>query len=75
MKTTLNIDDQVMIDLKAEAARRGVTMSSLVEMSLRRTLEERPIQVALPPLPSFDGGGVRVDVSDRAALYDAMEGR
>ncbi len=28
----------------------------------------------LPPLPTFNSGGARVDVSDRDALYEAMEG-
>lgn len=40
MKTTLNIDDSVMQRLREEAARRGKTMSELVEAGLRRVLEE-----------------------------------
>lgn len=28
----------------------------------------------LPPLPTFDSGGSRVDVANRDALYEAMEG-
>ena len=35
MKTTLNIDDTVMAELKREAARQGRTMSELVETALR----------------------------------------
>jgi Ribbon-helix-helix protein, copG family len=34
MKTTLNIDDSVMAELKREAARQGRTMSELVETAL-----------------------------------------
>jgi hypothetical protein len=34
MKTTLNIDDKVMSDLKREAARQGCTMSELVETAV-----------------------------------------
>ena len=68
MKTTLNIDDQVMRDLKAEAARRGTTMSELVESALRRMLQPRTPETELPPLPSFHGGRELVDVSDRDAL-------
>ena len=34
MKTTLNIDDTVMAQLKREAARQGRTMSELVETAL-----------------------------------------
>jgi Ribbon-helix-helix protein, copG family len=38
MKTTLNIDDRVMAELKREAARQGRTMSELVETALRLLL-------------------------------------
>lgn len=74
MKTTLNIDDSVMTRLREESARTGRTMSELVEMALRRLLETRPPETALPELPSFDSGGALVDLADREALYQAMEG-
>jgi Arc/MetJ family transcription regulator len=41
MKTTLNIDDKVMADLKREAARQGCTMSELVESALRLLLRSQ----------------------------------
>lgn len=75
MKTTLNIDAEVMARLKQEAARQRRTMSALVETALRRLLEPREEPVELPDLPSFDSGGHRVDIADREALYQAMEGR
>jgi len=75
MKTTLNIDDQVMMRLKREAARTGLTMSELVETALRGLLQARPAAVELRPLPSFQSEGALVDISDREALYRAMEGR
>jgi len=74
MKTTLNIDDSVMAQLKREAARQGRTMSELVEMALRMLLRARKKREAIPPLPTFCGGAL-VDVADRDALYQAMEGR
>lgn len=74
-KTTLNIDDTVMADLKREAARQGRTMSELVETALRLMLSPQRKQKALPPLPTFDSGGELVDIADRDALYDAMDGR
>ena len=74
MKTTLNIDDSVMARLKREAARSGRTMSELVETALRRLLSSTPDATPLPPLPSFDGGRLLVDVADRDALYRVMEG-
>jgi plasmid stability protein len=75
MKTTLNIDDSVMVRLKREAARTGRTMSELVETALRNLLRKQQDREPLPPLPAFDSGGAHVDISDRDALYRAMEGR
>ncbi|TVP49231.1 MAG: ribbon-helix-helix protein, CopG family [Gemmatimonadales bacterium] len=76
MKTTLNIDDSVMKRLREEAARRGTTMSELVEAGLRLVLEREPEwQHELPPLPSWDGGRARVDLASRSALHDFMEER
>jgi hypothetical protein len=75
MKTTLNIDDSVMALLKQEAARRGCTMSELVESALRLLLQQKKSRRSLPPLPSFKSGGHLVDIADRDALYQAMEGR
>ena len=73
MKTTLNIDDQVMREVKAEAARRGTTMSELVEAALRRMLEPDRHVPELPPLPTFRGGRELVDVSDREALQRVFD--
>lgn len=76
MKTTLEIDPTVMKRLKQEAAIRGKTMSELVEAALRVFLRGgKGKRTPLPPLPKFDGGGATVDISDRDALYGAMEGR
>src|SRR5438046_2976642 len=75
MKTTLNIDAIVMTKLKREAARQGRTMSELVETALRLLLQSPRRRETLPPLPSFRSGGAQVDVADREALYQAMEGR
>jgi plasmid stability protein len=75
MKTTLNIDDSVMAQLRREAARQGRTMSELVETALRMLLRTRKKKEEIPPLPSFHSGGALVDVADRDALYHAMEGR
>ena len=74
MKTTLNIDNHLMQELKAEAARRGVTMSALVESGLRLVLAGDSIQSStdLPPLPDWNSGGFTVDVSDRRALDDLL---
>lgn len=73
MKTTLNIHDEVMNRLKREAARQGRTMSELVETALRLLFQRRPRRESVPELPVFSMGVERVDVSNRDALYDAMD--
>lgn len=75
MKTTLNIDDSVMARLKREAAAQRRTMSELVEAALRLLFQSRTSPRRVPPLPSFKSGGHLVEISDRDALYQAMEGR
>jgi hypothetical protein len=75
MKTTLNIDDRVMARVRREAARRGCTMTELVETALRLLLEPPKKRQALPPLPVYNGGGFLVNIDDRDALYRAMEGK
>ena len=77
MKTTLNIDDTVMGRLRREAARQGKTMSELVEAALRLLFQagSRKSKAKLRPLPTFRSGGHLVDIADRDALYEVMEGR
>ena len=75
MKTTLNIDDTVMRQLKREAARQSRTMSELVETALRLLFRSQKKPQDIPPLPTFHSGGALVDTADRDALYRAMEGR
>ena len=77
MKTTLNIDDTVMDRLRREAASQGKTMSELVEAALRLLFHsaQQSKKKKLRPLPTFHGGKPRVDIADRNALYDFMEGR
>jgi Ribbon-helix-helix protein, copG family len=76
MKTTLNLDYTVMAELKREAARQGRTMSELVETALRLLLRsQRRKPGRIPALPTFRRGGTLVEIADRDALYQAMEGR
>ena len=75
MKTTLNIDDSVMVELKREAARQGRTMSEMVESALRLLLRSQRKREKIEALPTFHSGGALADIADRDALYQAMEGR
>ena len=74
MKATIVIDDGVFIRVKQEAARQKSTISSVIESALRKSLDKKPTKKKLKPLPRFRGGEELVDISDRNALYDAMNG-
>jgi len=73
MKTTLNISDVTIGQLRREAARQNRTMSELVEAALRALLQPRNSKTELPPLPEFSTGGARVNIANRDALYEVME--
>jgi hypothetical protein len=75
MGINLTLDDRLMERLQEEAAKRGCSVSDLVEEALRRLLESSGKNTTeLPPFPTFRSGGALVDISDRDALYRAMEG-
>lgn len=75
MKTTLQLDDRLASRLEREAARQGRTTSEVVEMALRLLFRAPLSATEIPDLPSFDCGGSRVDIADRSALCETMEGR
>ena len=50
-------------------------MSELVESALRLLFRSEKKSGKLPPLPTFKSGGSLVDIADRDAIYQAMEGR
>ncbi|MDQ3431642.1 MAG: type II toxin-antitoxin system VapB family antitoxin [Actinomycetota bacterium] len=75
MKTTLNLDDELMRRAKQVASSRGSTLTAVVEGALRAALSEpavRPEGFTLR-LPTVAGGRAAVDPADRGALYDLMD--
>jgi hypothetical protein len=75
MKTTLNIADSVMEELRREAARQNRTMSELVEAGLRLLFRSRKSSKGIQRLPTFRSGGTLVDITNRDALDQALESR
>ncbi|NKB24952.1 MAG: hypothetical protein GKR87_11360 [Kiritimatiellae bacterium] len=73
MKTTINIDGHIMSQLKQEAARQGKTMSELFETALRLMFQNKKSEEKLSPLPTFHGGNIKKNISNRDTLYEAME--
>ena len=77
MKTTLNLDDELLREAKRRAAEEGVTLTRFFEDALRERLDDEPPEKPYVfDFPVVDGGGPpMVDVADRDALYELMEGR
>ncbi|MBI4730468.1 MAG: DUF2191 domain-containing protein [Acidobacteria bacterium] len=77
MKTTLNLGEDLMRAAKKTAAERGVTLTSLVEDALRAALTPAPasrrFQLRLPTVRGRRAP--TVDIGDRDALLERMEGR
>ena len=76
MKTTLDMDDELMRRAKREAAAAGVTLRTFVEDALRARLlpatpPREPFKLALPIIEGRRPPAV--DIADRDALYDLME--
>ena len=75
MRTTVNIDDRILMDLKKIQRQEKQSLGRLISNLLAQALGERqsvkrPIQKARwisKPM------GVRVDLADREAVYQAME--
>lgn len=77
MRTTLDLDDELIKAVKKAAAESGRTMTDIVEQSLRETLlrstaPKKPYRLRLPIVRGRRPPAV--DLNDRDALYDFMEG-
>jgi hypothetical protein len=80
MRTTLNLDDQLLAEAKRLAATRGSTLTAVMEDALRivvRRAEEVDKRETIE-LPSYGEPGAGfmpgVDLDDSAALLELMEG-
>ena len=76
MKTTLNLNDQVLHRSKQYASRHGMTLTAFVEDALRAKLaeppgQEKPFKLVLKTVQGTSPPNV--DVSDRDALYDVID--
>jgi hypothetical protein len=78
MKTTLELDDRILERAKRLAAEQGTTLRAIVEDALRARLAPRPTRAEpyqfAPPIV-HGTAPPRVDVADRQALYDHLDGR
>jgi len=78
MKTTMELDDALLAEVKRRAALEGVTMKAFVEQALRARVLPKPSRRRrfCLRLPIVEGTAPpAVDVNDRRSLYDFMEER
>lgn len=79
MRTTLNIDDDLYRQVKATAALRGCSVTSLIEESLRLALASGERTVLPMPVssrqPGFAEGFLAsgIDINDTSAVLDFIE--
>ena len=81
MRTTLNLDDELVIRAKVRAAEQRTTLTAVVEAALRAALDERPkgpraeMSGSRLPFPTWDGGGfpAGLDLSSNAATLEFLE--
>lgn len=77
MRTTIRLDDALLAEIKAQAARSGTTLNAIVEDAVRESLARRKREPrSHVRLPVFRGSRLRpgVDLDDASALLDLMEG-
>jgi hypothetical protein len=75
MRTTVDIDDPVLKDLKKLQQKEGRSLGRLISDLLAQALADR--KSAKPPARASHWNskkmGARIDLADRDALYTAME--
>ena len=77
MRTTIQLDDQLLIDAKSLALQTGKTLSAVIADGLQEILARRDETGNRKPvkLPRMSGSGLRpsVNIDSNAELLDLME--
>ena len=79
MRTTIRLDDALLIEAKRYAAESNQTLTAVIDTALRLLLIQRKRPDTRPPvkLTTTGGKGLRhgVDLDDSASLLDLMDDR
>jgi hypothetical protein len=78
MRTTINLPDDLLMQLKHAAISSGSTLTEMIEAAVREKLARRERKGAEAPpvrLKTYGSGGLMpgVDLDDSASLLDVME--
>ena len=76
MRTTLDIDDPILKQLKDLQARDGRSLGRLVSDLLAQALSSTEVKEAAPRYLAWtaSAGPLLVDLADKDAVYEALEG-
>ena len=76
MRTTLDIDDPVLRELKRRAAKRGMSLGRVVSDLLAEALARGAVAAEAPRPFTWTSApvGGRVDYADGEALWNAIDG-
>lgn len=74
MRTTVSIDDNLLAEAKALAARTGRPLGAVVDDALRVLLIDRTSTRAPVEIPTYGGSGLQpgVDLEDKEALAELL---
>ena len=76
MRTTIRLDDALLREAKARAARAGRSLNDFIAEAVRLAIRAPTRSASAPAIPVFRGGrGLRAGVSldGNAALLDTMD--
>lgn len=77
MRTTINIDDQLLKYAKLQAAQQGCTLKDVIENSLREFFSRHRLERDSVKLETASGAGLKpgVNLDNGRSLNDIMDGR
>lgn len=77
MRTTIDIDDQLLRYAKLQAAQQDCTLKQVVEDALREFFSRHRMESEPVKLKTVSGAGLKpgVDLDNTCSLNDIMDGR
>jgi len=77
MRTTIDIDDRLLMYAKLQAAQQGCTLKQVIEDALREFFSRQNIERDSVKLETVSGAGLKpgVNLDDGRSLNDIMDDR
>jgi hypothetical protein len=76
MRTTINIDDQLLVYAKLQATQQGCTLKEVIENALREFFSRHKLECDPIKLATVAGAGLKpgVNLDDGRSLNEIMDG-